>query len=732
MKSIIYYILISTVILFAGCQKEDISTASQESEMVSCALSLSVEPMSYAVSETKSVSASSDETSTITSLWIAQFDESGKQLGNAQFFDDYSEITIDNILADILSEDKEIIELIGSSGNNHSVVFIANVLEDALTYLFGVGVDIDVIRAAGDAISSYDYSSGGQYMSYIYNGVITASSEFDVTLKRNIAKVAFTVSAGSELTISSVQLCNIPKEVSYLAAGNNNDYADAPFPLLSNRVDATAVTENLTSQQTYYIPANMQGVVEESTEEQYKPKYANSLATYVLVKATNGTNSYEYRFYLGENFTTDFNLKPNNIYKYTISLEDVGDPLYDARITDVTDSSIIDYTTNPSSNCYILNPTEQAQTIYIPYLERINDFWVNYAHDASMAIDKDSDLSTQLLWYDQSENPNIGFSVVDATYDEYTTKSGEKAIKITLPANCSVGNVSYAVKNSVGEILWSWHLWITDYNPDGDRTYVDEYCSTVKGGEVHRYSGSDWQTGGVYDDKVIMDRNLGALDATYDGHGLGTSTNAGALYYQFGRKDPLPYWATYSSSVYGSSNEPLKATVNTSGRYFYEAVKLPTTFFYMLSTTLAYGDWCIEAPVGTEYIWNDKNATTSNNRKSIFDPSPLGWKLISSANTYEDFNKEDSFLCFGSWLTGDSAETESGRVYNGFAYYYPAGLRYRTTGNAQNIGNDTYMWSGLNSSTADMGYSFSFGVDYITSKSGVRKSSAEPVRCVQE
>lgn len=93
------------------------------------------------------------------------------------------------------------------------------------------------------------------------------------------------------------------------------------------------------------------------------------------------------------------------------------------------------------------------------------------------------------------------------------------AILEVTPGN-KPGNAVVGITNTAGEILWSWHLWVSDYDPNDDTNTVYKF---------RKYE--------------FLDRNIGALtDAP------GTPKNLG-LYYQWGRKDPFP-----SATGVGSSS----------------------------------------------------------------------------------------------------------------------------------------------------------------------------------
>jgi hypothetical protein len=92
-----------------------------------------------------------------------------------------------------------------------------------------------------------------------------------------------------------------------------------------------------------------------------------------------------------------------------------------------------------------------------------------------------------------------------------------------------------------------------------------------------------------------MDRNLGAMEAA-------NSVASRGLYYQWGRKDPIPL------------NNNLITFAN--GQVSMEtAIRNPNTFFYKEETY----DW-LSTP--NDNLWGGITGT-----KSIYDPSPAGFKV---------------------------------------------------------------------------------------------------------
>lgn len=71
------------------------------------------------------------------------------------------------------------------------------------------------------------------------------------------------------------------------------------------------------------------------------------------------------------------------------------------------------------------------------------------------------------------------------------------------------GNALIAAYDSNDNILWSWHIWLCDFDPDQT---------------AQRYQGASLD---------MMDRNLGALSSSFEG------VASYGLFYQWGRKDPF-------------------------------------------------------------------------------------------------------------------------------------------------------------------------------------------------
>lgn len=271
-----------------------------------------------------------------------------------------------------------------------------------------------------------------------------------------------------------------------------------------------------------------------------------------------------------------------------------------SSISEVNELLGSSYETLHLSNCYMIDPIVSNGCI-VPIGSRINTYWSDseYGYDETYLIGSDwtsnSTYTVTPLWNDfglEDYTDQITLSKVKGTDDDY-------AIKIKFADDFSYeGNMVVAVKKD-DTIVWSWHIWITDYNP-----------YTQQNGTTYTIDGyGTW-----------LDRNVGANDIYYHSSGQGT------LYYQWGRKDPQRAGAT-----------SVKSSVATIA----DAVKAPEHFYNGYTTGTHY-DWCggsTSYEQDRDHHWRDpklasmQSGTKYDTAKSIYDPSPLGYMVPGSVST---------------------------------------------------------------------------------------------------
>lgn len=271
------------------------------------------------------------------------------------------------------------------------------------------------------------------------------------------------------------------------------------------------------------------------------------------------------------------------------------------------------------------------------------------------------------------------------------------------------GNVKIGLCDKNDNIIWSWHIWVTDMPLN--QNYLNGYVS--------------------------MDRNLGAVvssksEAETEWTKLGeveksTAEFAWGLYYQFGRKDPMFIPAIYSGPDYES--EQMAQDISETHKY-------PMKFYY--DGTDNSGNWI--SGVDTDHLWGYVSQR-DDYVKTMYDPCPPGYRVPEK----ELWEQHDAY-----GVTTDQFGTEMyiGMSGNGYVYYPTSHLIYKNDSYAQDTETDadknfTYLLSATPSGT-DQACHFRFhGEDttplIVPETSGESKDTyktgravAYPVRCVLE
>ena len=291
--------------------------------------------------------------------------------------------------------------------------------------------------------------------------------------------------------------------------------------------------------------------------------------------------------------------------------------------------------------------------------------------------------SAEVLWesFGTQMRPNIG--------DLITWASCSKTeIVFEVSSDFKEGNAVIAAKDASGNILWSWHIWLTD-QPQGQ--------------EYYNNAGT------------MMDRNLGATSATPGDVG------ALGLLYQWGRKDPFLSSSSISSDTIAKSTITWPSGVESSsatGTVDY-VISNPTTFVIAPSSGTRY-DWHYASRDNT--LW-----TTSDKTKSIYDPCPAGWRVPDGGSS-------------GIWSKAGFDDTTYDSTNKGISFsisspsttWYPAsGYRDDYDGSLYSVGRYGYYWSASPSSyNAYYLYFYNFG--YVYPSSSYRRALGLSVRCLQE
>lgn len=621
-------------------------------------------------------------------------------------------------------------------GATYTAVMIANVPKSELeSQGVVVGSKLEVLYSATYAVNTTD-NKPTDAAAFTWSGVVCGITTANVRnglnfeLNPNVAKVTVNITnnvvnntefPANQVELVNVQVRNVANKVRFAQnalskAGlftSANNGIDSDGDVLDYEIEELNLAPRQSQTFSWYVPCNM---LEPASNSGSRAQKAPNYATYIEIDGIRRLDYMDtaYKVYLGTSTGTgvDYESVGNYYvkadYQYTINATISDDGLnytLSNNVSDKNDATEPQKVVYPAgSNCYMVHPKiskTATGTIYEVPIDQVNRFWgmKEWFTGEANEISATDGWKATFIWQDipgkqviyfcdekgkditkSRPNPSNG----DLT-EYYADGVGHEPIRFKLKDTETYGNVVIGIrKNGVSDYVWSWHLWITDYNPDAAPTpkqalnlYNDKFTNAmyveqsttfeidqqgfyyIDGGTVaeptynrhenygnvqhfaHIYNaywtsgkGSydiwNWNAGGSYANKWIMDRNLGAQAP--GNSDIKNAWDAFGLYYQFGRKDPFPY-VDYDTSedemvrkIYDFNGSEISAWTATSGGSFYKGVQKPTIFYTGPSTTWA-SDYNI---VSSDYWYG----LESGKHKSIFDPCPPGW-CMPMADAFE-------------------------------------------------------------------------------------------------
>lgn len=709
------YILLSILSIVSCVKYEDApEVPAAAGDVVDVNLNLSIAGLdTKTVHDPESIESVTD---VIKNLWVIQFNgttDDSEVIGEPVYIEDFT--SFDGRLKLVASSKECVIWLIANTFEGVGVFNVpqGTTLADLKNKRRLVTVETDILsKETNDLLHP------------IFNGSITATVteglNLSARLKRNIAKVHCTVTnrtsgkAESErVVIETITFRSVPS-VSYYV--NNFDPQIVPFPALSSfsKIDYESVAwqpdGDNSMQLDAYLPANLRGSVPSNTSAAMKNKYAPDGSTYLQVLGHYTLDGVDYpvtySFYLGENLVDDFNVTPNRMYTYSFEINSRGEADLDSRIEDW---GLVDFsdTKYELANSYILNPPPSSWRNFRIPIQRIHDFWgtqtvKDYEDSEYLSLRNKSDKWKAFILASDFDLSDGKFKVTKSQGKTGT----DTYFEVQISSDVKRGNVLIAVgpDDNSGNVSWSWHLWITDYNPEVAITMGNgtegQYVYAVTGGSVHRYLGSSlWSR---YKHRYMMDRNLGYTDKVY----MYPIGNEGLLYYQYGRKDPFFYPKSETDNNYiypaDKTNHSFRSIENsetTVGAYNTVTYAVTHPLHFIRGTQKGHEGslvtWCHGTvynpdPVDRNIRWYDPLTTQGAKRegdKSIFDPCPPGFRLPPTS-TWEDFKINSHQTPTTNVLKNTSDET-----LHGFKDFVEAkGLQYWPYMENQLISDDTVFY----------------------------------------
>ncbi len=499
------------------------------------------------------------------------------------------------------------------------------------------------------------------------NVTVTDKSLIVVPVTRMYAKVKIQANFHVEnMSVYDVTVYNMPWYCRVAPVGGvdaNGEPAAVPLPentYLLNR--SFSSTDAINDWITLYVPENIRGEVTGADKTTSTNIPENALN--IDIRAKYDGMDFDFTVYPGENATNNFNVRRNCVYRVTVD------------VLNATDQH------KPSSNCYVVKPN--SKVTFEPYnrIETGGDYSIS---DYLNPEDEDLRIhTTEIIWQTKDcIGDNTDGSRVTFTLDEENPIHSKLTVLTGAEGNALVG-----AKNSKGEIIWSWHIWVTQNEPDNFRDAIVFKTYAWDGSGIHNSAPRIPGYG-------VMPCNLGALAYTPASYGRADFATYGMMY-QWGRKDPFPPftrttgtlytdgWLDYTNqnagTHYGNNNSTVvqKTSGTTESYLFHTILKSdisgknkvrygianPTVYIAATKTLdnpndywLAgidrlnpafadytdNGNWCPDEKDQGDELWGGLLVDGSmkslhiqddaylfdnyGSEKSIFDPCPTGWRV---------------------------------------------------------------------------------------------------------
>ncbi len=321
-------------------------------------------------------------------------------------------------------------------------------------------------------------------------------------------------------------------------------------------------------------------------------------------------------------------------------------------------------------------------------------------------------------------------------------------------------NAIVAVRDNQGRIMWSWHIWVTEHNLNDCIGLQDNTSGATNAYWLMRYN-LGWVDGKMvyYNQRDLsytftqdVSGRTAVLNIKQEGDALDYK-DVGSTYYQWGRKDPIV--ALRNRNAVGSGDYRPHETVDSKYGYKYvskqvtlgESIQNPNIFYVRAGSTqwltpFNYRLWDTSAPT------SNAGVTRNSSVKSIYDPSPYGFKIPPAR-------------AFGVLVNGYSASANYGGTLNGFIEAAPNDFKYHVYSRKNRDGEEitltatgqrvdisslgdlgglwamygVYYWS-CNANSAGIAYSMCIRKDSETNIYTIgfmgSQTMARPVRCIKE
>ena len=602
-------------------------------------------------------------------LEILQYDGNG----NYKAGKSYGDVNLGTHLDVTLNVMNDCQLLVVARGNKDAVkTLVGKNLEDTESTKGVKSMDIDasiinqIDPSTADAINAMPYVLHLEHVNVVTGTdgkavIQSPEGSYDTRLLLKRLAARLTVSwnynvSGYEL--KQVLLQSVPLNYTLVPTADSN----GTYPSILDQFHTVEIDMSEGNSYFCWIPANVRGESPAANSDLQRTKAnapkGSSFLNFVAVNTTDPKKKLDYRVYIGGKTSSDFSLNNNTEYSYAVSFSHTGIPTNDKRVTYIDPVPASENNDNPvpTANCFMVAPGGGFCFDPLVYqsdgTEKTNETLKGWCQGGGI-------VKVKLLWQTKEDGdigePVMGIvnsaedhtNIVDIKRTDGTavgqnpvTDKGQCRIYCRVAPGTTGGSGVIAAYDSSDNILWSWHVWVTDYHPDATGN-VDVQEPLTKRKLKFTY-------GNHSDQRPMMDRDLGAMAGYAKAPTLDVEKfKAHGFQYQWGRKDPYP--SSYSNKPIKTVNLPAKITepiVGIMSLYGSDGVKfLPFDPSYngRAGYQMAYRNpLTAYKPSGSQYWFTDDVTSSISDAwaavKTVHDPCPAGWRVAKAEEYYSLFS----------------------------------------------------------------------------------------------
>ena len=360
----------------------------------------------------------------------------------------------------------------------------------------------------------------------------------------------------------------------------------------------------------------------------------------------------------------------------------------------------------PNPDAYTYFP--RANNILSPFInhlgQEITDPYIIFNHvipdHAELLWEDALNLVTDIKYNPGDNGGNISFKV-----DKTTIRQGNAVI---------------CIKDEQDQILWSWHIWVTDMNigttiPLKNSSMINEcmkyplgYCEA----NSITYPSRSCRVRFVAGDKkeeMIVNQNEKVV-----------SYNDNIVFYQWGRKDPfIPSDGSANNKIWYDQNNnpnissPVVRYYESKETWYMDCISYPNVMYTLKNKELY-----------RKNLWNNmyqKDLVYYSVLKTIYDPCPVGF-TIPGSSVFQSLTKTgnaeyaDTDNINGIWDGNLNAwKMNLNEDAINFLYLYAFGYRKNTDGNLSDVGKMGFYWlSDPSIMPLYQGYRLDFKSDHLS------------------